>query len=379
MTLHGMTWDHPRAHQPLEAFAAAHPEVGQVRWARQSLADFEARPLVELAADHDLLVIDHPGLGSALVDDVLLPLDDVFTPAELRSWATASVGRTWESYHLDGHQWALPIDAATQVTVSSPDVAQSLPRTWHEVPDFARDHRTALGLAGPHALLTLLAMCADDDLVGDDLLTPDVAVPALELLQRTWAVSRARELPYLDPIEIHRAVADSRIDYCPLTYGYASYAVPAPGCRPVAWGAAPAHAAARPGSVLGGTGLAVTRRAAASLDAVRSWVQAFLETDVQASLVPAHGGQPAHRGAWDSAAVDAAWGGYYSTTRGSVDTAWIRPRVTGWPAFQDWASTVVRHAVTNGAPAPAAVAEVNDGHRRLTRSAVTGARTGVRS
>lgn len=379
MTLHGMTWDHPRAHKPLEAFAVDHPEAGTVRWSRQSLADFEARPLVDLAADHDLLVIDHPGLGSALLGDVLLPLDDVFTPGELQAWSAASVGRTWESYHLDDHQWAIPIDAATQVTVCSPDVAQSLPRAWHEVPDFARDHRTALGLAGPHALLTLLAMCADDDRVNDDLLEPDVAVPALRLLQQTWAVSRGPEQRHLDPIEIHRAVADGRVDYCPLTYGYASYAVPASGCRPVAWGAAPAHATARPGSVLGGTGLAVTQRASLSLDAVRAWVHAFLGTEVQASLVPAHAGQPAHLTAWESAAVDAAWGGYYSATRGSVDTAWIRPRVAGWPTFQDWASAVVRRAVTGGAPAGAALTEVNDGFRRLTQQVGTATGSGARS
>jgi len=32
-----------------------------VSWDRQSLADFEARPVTELAKEYDVMIVDHPG------------------------------------------------------------------------------------------------------------------------------------------------------------------------------------------------------------------------------------------------------------------------------------------------------------------------------
>ena len=61
MTLRGLTWDHPRAYRPLQALAAHCPDIA-VSWDRQSLADFEARPITTLAQSYDLMIIDHPGL-----------------------------------------------------------------------------------------------------------------------------------------------------------------------------------------------------------------------------------------------------------------------------------------------------------------------------
>lgn len=375
-----MTWDHPRARRPLDAFAAVHPDAGTVRWSVQSLADFEARPLAELAREAHLLVVDHPSLGTALSAGVLLPLDELFTPEERAAWSRSSVGRTWESYSLEGAQWALPIDASTQVSVADAALTE-FPRSWQEVPAFAREHRTVLGLDGPHALLTLLAMCAPDHPVPGalhpDLVDPDVAVPALELLHAVWRASSWNA--HLDPIEVHEAVAHGHVDFCPLTYGYASYAVPAPGCRRVAWADAPTSGPQRAGSVLGGAGLALSRRCADATEEVRRWVLAFARAEVQASLVTAHSGQPAHHAAWDSPEVDRQWGGYYSSTRNSVERAWVRPRVDGWPAFQGAGSAIVRRGVTGGVIPSRAVTELNDAYRALHRSTRTLTGTGDRS
>ncbi len=134
----------------LDALAGAlEPDVS-VRWQRQPLEGFESRPLRTLADDFDLLVVDHPGLGEAVRDGALLPLDEVFAEQELSGWRKASVGASYDSYVLDGRPWALPLDAAAQVAVARPDLMEARPASWAqavrdgaEAPDHAVPGRTA--------------------------------------------------------------------------------------------------------------------------------------------------------------------------------------------------------------------------------------------
>ncbi|MEV6637732.1 hypothetical protein AB0M54_44080 [Actinoplanes sp. NPDC051470] len=318
--LRGMTWDHPRGYAPLRAFG------GGVTWDAQPLEAFEARPLREPAATHDLMVIDHPGLGAAIADGALLPMNDLFAPSELARWRTATIGRTWESYTVSGRQWALPIDAATQVSVYRPDRVDGVPQRWADVLGAVRTVPSALCLGGPHAMLMWLAMPRD--------------AASLRLLRDLWPhVDQAVSLG--NPIDLHDALDAGAIAYCPLAYQYTSYSH-------LAWADAPDLR-----GVLGGAGLAVsaltTRR-----DEVRAWVRSFLAPEVQSDFVPAHGGQPA---------VAAYWRG--RPTVRSLAQAQIRPRHGGWIAVQDAGSEIVREAVTAGLDPDKAAAELS---RLLTSS-----------
>ena len=365
MTLRGLAWDHPRAYRPLQAFAADRPDIA-VSWDRQSLADFEARPIAILAQSYDLMIIDHPGLGAALAAHALQPLDQLVSAEELARWEAGSAGPTWGSYTMSGQQWAIPIDAATQVSVFRPDRLDAVPRDWAGVPALARRHRTALCLGGPHAFLTLLAMCASAGPGRDELLPARQAAEALGILQAVWAVAD-QGISRAGPITVHEALADGAVTYCPLAYGYASYARPAVGRHALAWAGAPTFGSARPGSVLGGTGLAVSAPRRPDPAEVRGFLTAFLAPDVQAGLVPAHGGQPAQAAAWDSAAVDRAWGGYYRAVRRSLDAAWVRPRADGWIVLQDQASVLVRAVIAGQVRAHETIKVINANYRDLTR------------
>ena len=157
--LSGLTWDHPRGYRVLDALGGAlEPDVS-VHWQRQPLEGFESRPLRTLADDFDLLVVDHPGLGEAIRDGALLPLDEVFGERELAAWRTASVGASYDSYVLGGRTWALPLDAAAQVAVARPDLMETRPASWEQACQAARTHPTTLCLGGPHALLMFSAIC----------------------------------------------------------------------------------------------------------------------------------------------------------------------------------------------------------------------------
>jgi multiple sugar transport system substrate-binding protein len=256
------------------------------------------------------------------------------------------------SYHLGGRTWALPIDAAAQVAVRRPEVPAV--RRWEDVLVAAEQHPVVLCLAGPHAGLMLLAMCsaqppADPAL----LLDPAVAADAVDLLR---AVHRSSVREVLDPIGVHELLADGDAAWCPLAYGYVSYA------DKLAWSDAPTWRGDRPLSVLGGTGLALAARSAARPE-VRAWVRAFLDEPVQADLVPASGGQPATRTVWTSGRA------FYAETLATLEAAWVRPRMAGWIALQEHLSELVREAIVADRDASGAIADVNRHYAALLQDA----------
>ena len=243
----GLTWDHPRGRTALRAAAGDLGAGDTLRWEVQSLEGFESAPVAELARRYDLLVLDHPHLGDARATGSIRPLDELFDAALVRTWEDAAVGPSAASYRAAGRTWALPLDAATQVSVRRRERVPDAPQTWDDVR--ALDARVALSLAGPHAFLSL---CAISVSFGDDpgrdgaLFDRKIARRALHVLTEL-----ARRAPagtaQLNPIGLlDRLVDVGDIDYIPLIYGYVNYSTPA-----VAFGAAPAGSAGI-GSVIGG-------------------------------------------------------------------------------------------------------------------------------
>lgn len=373
--LHGLTWDHPRGYMVLDELArcdaAGDERHGRVpaslRWDRQPLEGFESRPISELAARYDVLVIDHPGLADAVQSGALLAMDELFTVRELARWRAATIGQSFGSYRYGGQQWALPLDAATQVCAVRADLLRNAPVTWEEVRTLARSQRIALCLAGPHALMMLLALVtaagAEPFALGT-FLTPQPAAEALVLMADLWAHAD-QELSLRNPIGVLDAMAGgAEVACCPLVYGYVSYARAGPGRRALRVSDAPRwQAGSRPGSVLGGTGLAVSA-SARDLDAVRAHLRRLMSEQVQAGLAPLVGGQPSARAAWTAGDVNAQWGDFYRHTVTTLETAWVRPRRLGWVAFQDRASAIVRAGLTAGSSPERIIDMLNDLERK---------------
>ncbi len=381
--LSGLTWDHPRGYRVLDALAGAlEPDVS-VHWQRQSLEGFESRPLRTLADDFDLLVVDHPGLGEAIRDGALLPLDEVFGEQELAAWRTASVGASYDSYVLDGRPWALPLDAAAQVAVARPDLMEARPASWEQACQAARAYPTTLCLGGPHALLMFSAICvaagagpARDGATAQDgatageggpagdhgpFVTDTAGTAALAIMSDLLACADP-ELSQRNPIGVLDAMAASGGPaYCPLVYGYVTYQRPLggePGSSRLAAFDAPAGPGGI-GSVLGGTGLAITR-SAIELGAAAALIRTLLSDEVQIGLYAELGGQSSARQAWQHPGADAAGGGFYRATLATVERAWVRPRFAGYPEFQTAASAVLRQGLLSGEPHAGLVRQVNE-------------------
>jgi len=104
-----------------EAYRRVVPEV-EVYWEARTLQDFGSFSVTDLSHRYDLLVIDHPHLGDATRAGALIALDAILPADQLRVVEEQAVGPSYDSYVMDGHVWALPIDAAAQVSVYRPDL-----------------------------------------------------------------------------------------------------------------------------------------------------------------------------------------------------------------------------------------------------------------
>jgi multiple sugar transport system substrate-binding protein len=341
-----MTWDHPRGYDPMVATAAAyaqrHPGV-HINWEKRSLQAFADFPVEQLAQRYDLIVIDHPHAGFVAREGCLVALEGMGHEAELADLARHSLGGSHESYQYDGHQWALAIDAATQVASYREDLLDRLPRTWSEVIALAREGRVLWPIKPVDALMSFFTATANrgtpcrTDGRGE-LIALDHAEAALEqLLQLALLV--APDCLAMNPIQAYErlAAADNRqLAYCPLGYGYTNYA--RPGFRPhrLKFADIPEFVAgAGPrGSAIGGTGIAVSSLCR-HRDVAADYAFWIAGGECQRGLYFDSGGQPGHAAAWDDDHCNAQAGDFFRNTRQTLDRVYLRPRFSGYLRFQD--------------------------------------------
>ncbi len=374
VALRGMAWDHPRARDPLEAISANWTrKTGiPVAWDARPLKDFEDQPLEELASRYDLVLIDYPFAGVAAESGLIVPVDDWADAAYLADQAAHSVGPSYASYTWAGRQWALAIDAACQVSAVREDLWRAtgrgtLPGSWSEVATLAADCRdtrgkVAMPLNPNHAYCAFLSVGLS--LAGRDFWPTGASVQqaagieALEFLRRLvrdlHAASRSE-----DPIGISDRMADmDEILYVPLMFGYSNYARPAFRARMLRFGNAPHGPAGAIGSVLGGVGMALSARSR-NPGAAAGLAREIGSPGTQSGIYARSGGQPGHGAAWDSPEVNALTGGFFRSTRATMNQAFMRPRVPGHRRFQPLAGELVHECLwTDGMPVSECLAEI---------------------
>lgn len=353
IVLRGMTWSDPRGYDPVVAAAAAYQRIDprvEITWDKRSLQGFESTPVDELATTYDLMVIDHPHVGAVAGEGCLLPLDRHAAPHDLARLQGETVGKSFASYTLCGRQWALPIDAATQVQAIRPDLQPTPERGWDGVMRAARDGAVIWPLRPPHVLMGFYTLSAN---LGDPCAVtpgPLVARPTGQrVLQAMQALADLVDpaCRAMDPIAALDALAEDRTRrLIPLTYLYAPYARAGHRGNRIAFHDIPAIGQGGPiGSALGGTGIAVSARTAHPEVATRFAIW-LASAEVQRGLYAANNGQPGNARAWGDDAVNKAVGNAYRNTRLTHEAAWLRPRHAGYMAFQEEGSAIVLDAIT---------------------------------
>jgi len=345
--LRGITWDHPRGYAPLAASLQPYARLRDVsvEWEKRSLKDFGDAPIDALAEEYDLLVIDHPHVGLAAEKRCLLPLDEWIPAQVMETLARQSAGPSHASYSYSEHQWALAVDAAMQTSVSRPDLLQSgLPATWMDVVALGEKLKSkgmsiAVPLCPTDAICCFLTLCASMGSPfgrGPRGVDPSIGASSLRLLRQFSSLSPVQCLAW-NPIMLleHMSVAND-IAYCPLAFCYNCYSRERPGQHRLRFRDIPGGR----GSILGGTGIAVSSRCAFPTEACgyAAWI---CGAESQRSFYFAAEGQPANVAVWDDPEANARTDDFFSGTRRSLEMAYVRPRHPGFVDFQKRAGELI--------------------------------------
>jgi len=349
--LKGLTWKHDRGLAPLLATGR---EFG-IEWEARSLHEFGDVSVASIAGSYDFIVIDHPFMGDVARDGYLLPLDEHIPQETLETLAAESVGASHRSYFYGGHQWALAIDAASQVSGYRPDLLSHPPRTWDEVLELAkvRPGFVTPALLPLDSMMCFFTLCANArqpccvDPSGP-LVDRATGGHALELL-KSLADTAAPEALSSNPIAIWERMSTSDdIAYCPLAFGYSNYARPGYRNHLLAFTTIPGIS----GATLGGAGIAITRRCADIETAVK-YATCIAGAECQRTVYVQSGGQPGNKRAWTDPAANALTTGYFESILPTLESAFVRPRFPGFIDFQTAAGHAVHAFLKNEATASA--------------------------
>jgi len=355
-----------------QRFSELNPSV-KVRWHLRSLNEFGHGNVAELAERFDLIVLDHPWMGFAAANQILIPLDSLADAASLSAWRN-TVGGSFDSYVWGGSLLAAPIDAASPAAAIQDEGfgIPEAPTTWEEVLDWARRGRVVAPCFPPDLFLHLLMLLATAQVplfANEGYFGPESEV--------LTAMDQLRELVDLlpsacadmNPIRIYEVLAKGgEATYCPFAYSYSNYARAGYGRHRLRFVDLPSHPSGTAmRGVLGGTGLAVSAKCQAVEEAYE-YVRFTASTSIQTGLYAFAGGQPASRAAWQDQEFDRHCNAFCSSTGPTIERAWTRPRYFGYPMFQEVAGVPLLSWMQGAGSASGCLGEMNRLYRRsLTR------------
>lgn len=368
--LKGITWNHSRGFVPMVAtaqrFSELNPQV-EITWEKRSLQQFADFSIQELAARFDLLVIDHPWAGFAAKTKSILPLDQYLSESYIEDQRLNTVGHSFESYSYDGHQWALPIDAATPVASSRPDLLEKngfeLPASFEDLLQLANKGLVAFAGIPIDVLMNFYTFCCS---LGEDpcqqeetIISKETGVKALQMYRELASKIHPDNFKR-NPIQVYEAMTlTDDIAYCPFAYGYSNYSRPGYAAKLLHFhDMISLDGKTNLRSTLGGTGLAISS-SSAHIDMAVKYADYVGSAACQQTVFFENGGQPGHLKAWKDAEVNRKSSNFFANTLPALQRAFLRPRYHGHMFFQDHAGDIVRDYLMNGGNELAVLEKMN--------------------
>jgi multiple sugar transport system substrate-binding protein len=378
ITLKGLTWDHPRGYAPLiggvPEYERQHPEI-KIQWDRRTLREFGEAPIEQYIGRYDLIIVDHPFVGFAAANKVLVDLSPLLSDAEKLRFAQDSVGPSWETYWYNGGLWAFPIDAATQVASYRPDLMSKLspepPATLASVVQLGQDARQSgkfiiLPACPTDAISLFFTLTASmghpiaED--ADPFVEPAVGREILELLHELIAVAYPRSVDW-NPIQVYDfMISSSEAIYCPYGFGYSNYSRRTVPVRLTFTDAPAAGQHGCAGTMLGGTGVAVSSASDHDNDAV-TYAKWLVTQEHQRGTYFHEGGQPASLAAWTDPRLNSACDGFFRSTLCTLQTAYVRPRFNGFVRFFEAAGIEINRCLRRECADHQLIQWLNDRYR----------------
>ncbi|MDC0862018.1 extracellular solute-binding protein [Alphaproteobacteria bacterium] len=349
ITLKGMTWDHPRGYDPMIAtskeFNSKNSGEVFISWDKRSLQAFADKPIKEMTSEYDLIVIDYPHVGEVAAKNLLVQFDIPMYEEKLNKLKLQSVGKSFDSYNVNNHQWALPIDAATQVAAYRKDLITILPKNWNDLIDLAKQEKVLWPLKPVHSISSFYSIYNN---IGEtfnpsnkNFVLKDRCIETLKMM-KIIADLLPRQCFNMDPIDTAESMSENNhISYCPYLYGFSNYSrqdfkknvlfysnvLDLSGKGPV-------------GTHLGGTGIAVSTQSKNKKYAM-DYAYWIAGADCQKKTYYENGGQPGNAVAWEDEYINNETNNFFNNTRQTLEEAWVRPKHNGYMNFQDEGGNII--------------------------------------
>jgi len=347
--LRGMTWDHPRG---LDSLVASNELLKStlgisINWDARSLLAFGDQHISEFYKNYDLMVIDHPHVPDAVHARAVVEFDLIATGAQLEELSRTSVGQSHNSYIYQGKQWALAIDTAAQVSAFRSDKADGAPVYWSDVFDLAREKKLLWAYKPVDAFSTFATLMAQKGAAlcsGGSYLNKDIALEVL-----TFMTELASLVPDFcatsNPIDIAEILSTTE-DYAHgiCMYGYSNYSHEGFRRHRLTYEDLPSFDGHATGSQLGGAGIAVSSASTNIEKAAQAAILLALPL-IQATTYGLGGGQPGNLVAWKNDVLNRTTDNFFRNTLRTLEGAWVRPRVLGWPDVQFASSQIIHKAL----------------------------------
>ena len=355
INLKGMTWDHPRGYDPMiassESFTKKHNNSISITWDKRPLQAFADRPIEQMTGQYDLIVIDYPHVGEVSANGLLDNFDKSEYTDQLSKLFQESVGQSHKSYFVDNHQWALAIDAATQVAVYRKDLIDFLPSSWNDLIELTKNRRVFWPLKPVHAISSFYSICNNIgkpfQVNSKDFVSKKEAIITLEMMKEVVKYL-PKECLQMDPIQTCEYMSENNdIFYCPYIYGFSNYSrngfkknillfsnvMDLEGNGPI-------------GTQLGGTGIAVSNASTFKKEAFQYalWVAS---AECQKDIYYKNGGQPGNAIAWEDKIINEETNNFFYNTRATLEGAWVRPKYNGYMKFQDLSGDIINDFLKN--------------------------------
>ena len=347
--LKGMTWDHSRGYDPMiatsEFFSKKHNNKIQINWEKRSLQAFADRPIDQMVDEYDLMVIDYPHVGEVSAKGLLQKFDIDGYQDELNLLKEQSVGLSHQSYNIDGHQWALAIDAATQVSCFRKDLISSLPQSWNDLLNLSKQNKVLWPLKPVHAISSFYSIYNNitEEFNPEDknFINKEFGIKSLEMMKNisTYLISDCFVMDPINTAEILSSNDD--FYYSPYTYGFSNYSRENYRANILTYGNVLNLSNKGPyGTHLGGTGIAISNKSNHK-DLALEYSYWIAGADCQQTLFYTSGGQPGNSLAWENQQINNECNSFFNNTRLTLNQAWIRPRHNGYMKFQDESGNII--------------------------------------
>ncbi len=345
VTLKGITWGHSRGYTPLVAAAQRynelHPNV-EISWKKRTLQEFADYPIEELTKEYDLLIIDHPWVGTANKTNCVLNLKNYLSLQYLQNQAENSVGQSYESYIYNNKLWALPIDAAAPFASYRKDLLEKnniqIPKTWDDVITLAKLGKVAAPAIPIDLLMNFYTFCiAAGEIpfqVEGKICRLGTAAHALDLMFSFYTYVDKKMFD-CNPIAIAELMTTTDdYWYCPFAYGYSNYSRKSYAKNILHYTNVVSYNNQFLKTTIGGTGLAVSAFSQNKEIAI-DFTKWICGENVQANFYIQNGGQPGHKAAWLKQDANQITNNFFANCLPMLENGYMRPRYNGYLHFQD--------------------------------------------